>query len=61
MSTTDHYKQMAAQCIVRANNCGSAPERNSYLELALVWSKLAEHERELEPARKTTPQNQKSP
>lgn len=58
MSNTDHYKQMAAQCIDRANNSKSAPERNSYLELAVVWSKLAEHERELEPAGRRAPQDQ---
>jgi hypothetical protein len=52
------FKQLAEQCLARADQAKGSPQGKSYLELAAVWSRLAEQESKLEPAPKATPRKQ---
>lgn len=47
MSDGAEFKRLAERCLAQANKATSAQERRSHVELAMVWSRLAEQEDEL--------------
>ena len=42
MERCDAYRHFAAQCVEQARTMDSARDRSVLLEMALVWSRLAE-------------------
>ena len=43
MERCDAYRHFAAQCVELARNMESPYDRSVLLEMALLWSRLAEH------------------
>ncbi len=47
MTDAADFKKLAERCLAQANKATSAQERQSHVESAMVWSRLAEQEDEL--------------